>query len=505
MSVLRTKPIRDVLAQGSDEGGEPRSRLRRRLGALDLMGFGIGIVIGTGIFTLTGIEAKNHAGPGVVVSFAIGGVVALLAALCYAELAASVPTAGSAYTYAYATMGEIVAWIIGWDLLLEFALGSAVVARGWSGYLADLFGLPSAWFAEEGSVVNLGAIAIVLILGVVATVGIRESARITNLLVLVKVAICVFIVVAGLFLVKATNLSPFIPAAEPAGGGEDGVRQPVTQAIFGLEPSVFGFAGVLTAAAVVFFAYTGFEAVANLGEETRKPRRDLPLGLLGTLLISTVLYIGVSLVVVGMVRYTDIDEGAPIASAFKAAGAGWAAVLVSIAAIAGLTSVILVELVAMGRIGFAIARDGLIPPSIARVHPRWGTPYRISAIVTVGVALLAGFLPLAALADLVSIGALGAFLLVSVAVPTLRRRRPELERPFTVPFSPVLPIVSALACFYLMLNLSVETWLRFLAWMLLGAAIYFGYGHRRNRLARREAGGAGVVPGRRPVEQLGRG
>jgi APA family basic amino acid/polyamine antiporter len=336
-------------------------------------------------------------------------------------------------------------------------------------------------------VVNLGAIAIVLILGVIGIVGIRESARVTNLLVLVKVAICVFIVVAGAFFVKAANLSPFIPTTEPAGGGEDGIRQPVTQAVFGLEPSIFGFAGVLTAAAVVFFAYTGFEAVANLGEETRKPRRDLPLGLLGTLGISTVLYIGVSLVLVGMVRYTDIDEGAPIASAFEAVGAGWAAILVSIAAVAGLTSVILVDLVAMGRIGFAIGRDGLIPPSIAKIHPRWGTPYRISAIMTIGVALLAGFLPLSALADLVSIGALCAFVLVSIAVPILRRKRPELERPFKVPFSPVLPIVSALACLYLMLNLSVETWLRFLAWMLLGGLIYFGYGHRKNRLARREA------------------
>ncbi|WBB66273.1 amino acid permease [Micromonospora sp. WMMD812] len=487
LSVLRTKPISDVLAQGEADGVDGRPGLKRRLGGLDLTGFGIGIVIGTGIFTLTGIEARDSAGPGVVISFAIAGVVALLAALCYAELASSVPTAGSAYTYAYATMGEIVAWIIGWDLLLEFALGAAVVARGWSGYLAELLDLPTTWFGEEGSLVNLGAIAIVLVLGVIGIVGIRESARVTNVLVLVKVAICVFVVVAGLFFVKAANLTPFIPPAEPAPDGEGGLRQPVTQAIFGLEPSVFGFVGVLSAAAVVFFAYTGFEAVANLGEETRNPHRDLPLGLLGTLLISTVLYVGVSLVVVGMVRYTDIDAGAPIASAFESVGAGWAAILVSIAAIAGLTSVILVDLVAMGRIGFAIARDGLIPPSIARVHPRWGTPYRISAIMTVGVALLAGLLPLSALADLVSIGALCAFVLVSVAVPILRRTRPELERPFRVPFSPVLPIVSALACLYLMLNLSVETWLRFGAWMLLGAVIYFGYGYRKNRLARAAA------------------
>ncbi|MEV4464318.1 amino acid permease [Micromonospora echinofusca] len=241
-----------------------------------------------------------------------------------------------------------------------------------------------------------------------------------------------------------------------------------------------GWSGRWKGAAVVFFAYTGFEAVANLGEETKRPRRDLTLGLLGTLLISTVLYIGVSLVVVGMVPYDQIDRGAPIAAAFNAVGAEWAGILVSIAAVAGLTSVILVDLVAMGRIGFAISRDGLIPPSIAKVHPRWGTPYRISAVMTVAVALLAGFLPLSALADLVSIGALAAFVLVSVAVPILRRKRPDLDRPFRVPFSPVLPIFSALACFYLMLNLSVETWLRFAAWMLLGVLIYFGYGYRRN-------------------------
>ncbi|WBB79062.1 amino acid permease [Micromonospora sp. WMMD882] len=485
VSVLRTKPIKDVIAQSEADGTDGGPGLKRRLGARDLTGFGIGIVIGTGIFTLTGLEAREHAGPGVVLSFAIAGLVALLAALCYAELASSVPAAGSAYTYAYATMGEIVAWIIGWDLLLEFALGAAVVARGWSGYLAELFDLPAAWFGEEGGVVNLGAIGIVLLLGVVAIVGVRESARLTNVLVLVKVAICVFVVIAGAFFVKAANLTPFVPPSEEAGSGEGGIRQPVTQLIFGMEPSVFGFAGVLTAAAVVFFAYTGFEAVANLGEETKNPRRDLPLGLLGTLVIASVLYIGVSLVLVGMVPYTEIDRGAPIASAFESVGAGWAAILVSIAAVAGLTSVILVDLVAMGRVGFAIARDGLIPPAVAKVHPRWGTPYRISAVMTVVVALLAGFLPLTALADLVSIGALCAFVLVSLAVPILRRTRPELERPFRVPFSPVLPVVSALACLYLMLNLSVETWLRFLAWMLLGALIYFGYGHRRNRLAQR--------------------
>jgi APA family basic amino acid/polyamine antiporter len=489
-SVLRTKPVEDVLAQAGDPAGASGHegvghRLTRRLGAKDLMGFGIGIVIGTGIFTLTGVEAKQHAGPGVVISFGIAGLVSLLAALCYAEMASAVPTAGSAYTYAYATIGEIFAWIIGWDLILEFALGAAVVARGWSGYLANLFDLPPELFSEKATV-NVGAIAIVLVLGVVAMVGIRESARVTNALVVVKVAICAFVVIAGLFFVDKANLMPFIPPAEPVKEGTSGLAQPLSQALFGLEPTAFGFAGVLTAAAVVFFAYTGFEAVANLGEETRNPSRDLPVGLLGTLGLCTVLYMGVSFVITAMVDYRQIDESAPIASAFDAVGAGWASALISIAAVAGLTSVILVDIVAMGRIGFSMGRDRLLPPAIAKVHPTWGTPYRITAIVIVGVALLAGLVPLGTLANLVSIGTLFAFIVVSVAVPILRRTRPEMKRPFRVPFSPVIPVLSALACLYLMTNLSIETWLRFAVWMVIGVALYFAYGRRNARLAQRE-------------------
>ncbi|MEV4349687.1 amino acid permease [Actinoplanes sp. NPDC049596] len=473
MSILRTKAVEDVLA---GEGG-----LRRRLGPFSLMGFGIGIVIGTGIFTLTGVEARDHAGPAVIVSFALAGVASLLAALCYAELASSVPTAGSAYTYAYATMGEVFAWIIGWDLVLEFALGAAVVARGWSGYLASLFDLPTSLFGED-SVVNVGAIVITLLLGAVATVGIKQSSRVTNVLVVVKVGICLFVVVAGLFFLKAANLTPFVPPARPADESASGLTQPLSQLLFGIEPSAFGMTGVLTAAAVVFFAYTGFEAVANLGEETRKPSRDLPLGLFGTLGVSAVLYVAVSFVVVGMVDYRSIDPGAPIASAFESVGAGWAAHLVSIAAVAGLTSVILVDIVAIGRIGFAMSRDRLLPPAVGRVHPRWGTPYRITIGVTAGVALLAGFVPLSSLANLVSIGTLFAFVTVSLAVPVLRRTRPQLERPFRVPLSPVVPVLSALACLYLMTNLSVETWLRFLAWLVVGLGVYLLYGHRHASL-----------------------
>ena len=486
-SIFRTKPVEDVLAQGGDPGTESSSvgGLKRRLGAGDLMGFGIGIVIGTGIFTLTGIEAKNHAGPGVVVSFAIAGFVSLLAALCYAEMAAAVPTAGSAYTYAYATIGEVFAWIIGWDLILEFALGAAVVARGWSGYMQQLFDLPTSLFGETAPV-NLGAVAIVLVLGVVAVVGIRESARVTNTLVAIKVAICFFVIVAGAFFVKGANLTPFIPPAEPVAANVSGIKQPLGQAVFGIEPTAFGFAGVLTAAAVVFFAYTGFEAVANLGEETRRPSRDLPLGLLGTLGICTVLYIGVSLVITGMVPYGELNEGAPIASAFESVGAGWAATLISIAAVAGLTSVILVDIVAMGRIGFSMGRDRLLPPAVAKVHPRWGTPYRITMGTIVLVALLAALIPLKDLADLVSIGTLFAFVVVSLAVPILRRTRPDMKRPFRVPFNPVIPVLSALACLYLMTNLSLETWSRFLVWMLVGFVVYFTYGRRNARLAQRD-------------------
>jgi APA family basic amino acid/polyamine antiporter len=484
VNLFRRKSVERI---GRDARGESPDggvgRLRTDLSARHLVGFGIGIVIGTGIFTLTGVEARDTAGPAVVLSFAIAGVVAVLAALCYAELAASVPTAGSAYSYAYATVGELIAWIIGWDLFLEFALGAAVVARGWSGYVGNLLDLPPNLFGEEGTTVNAGAALIVVLLTVVAALGIRESARVTSALVIVKVAVCVFVIVAGAWFVRGANLTPFIPPARPAEGA-NGLTQPLIGVLAGLEPAVFGIGGVLTAAAVVFFAYTGFEAVANLSEETKRPGRDLPLGLLGTLGLATVLYIGVSFVLVGMVHYTDIDPGAPIADAFDQVGLGWASALVSLAAVAGLTSVILVDLITMTRIGFAMGRDGLLPPSLAQVNPRTGTPLRMTLLFAALVLVMATFVPLGTLAGLVSIGTLFAFLLVSVAVPILRRTRPELHRPFRVPLSPWIPLLSALACLYLMLNLSVETWLRFLAWLAAGLVVYGVYGYRHSRLNR---------------------
>ncbi|MER7013761.1 amino acid permease [Saccharopolyspora sp. NPDC000359] len=477
MSVFRTMPVEDILTRGEHSG------LIRRLTGKDLIGFGIGIIIGTGVFTLAGIEAKDHAGPGVVLSFVIGGVVAALAALCYAELSSAVPTAGSAYTYGYATLGELFAWIIGWDLLLEFALGAAVVSRSWSGYVANLLGLPPEWFGEDAAV-NVGAILIIAALTAVAVIGIRESSWVTNGLVIVKVAVCVLVVVAGLFFFNGAHLDPFIPPAQPAAETASPLEQPLVQVLLGMEQSMYGIGGVFTAAAIVFFAYTGFEALANLGEETKRPKRDLPVGLLGSLIVCTLLYVLVAIVLSAMVDYQQIDEGAPLAAAFQSVGQPWVAALISLGAVTGLTSVMMVELVTIGRIGFAMSRDGLLPPKLSQVHPKWGTPHRMTIGGAVVIMLLAGFIPISELADMVSIGALSGFVIVSLAVPVLRRTKPDLPRPFRVPLSPWLPVLSALACLYLMTNLDIITWLRFAAWLVLGLLIYFGYGYRHATLSK---------------------
>lgn len=493
MDLLRKKNVDDVIHQNDDtEEASGHGKLRQHLSALDLVGFGIGIVIGTGIFTLTGLQARDNAGPSVTISFLIAGAVALLAALCYAELASAVPTAGSSYTYSYTTIGEIFAWIIAWDLILEFALGSAVVARGWSGYLAGVFDLPKKWFAEDGSVVNVGAIAIVLVLGLVAMRGIRESAWVTNGLVVVKVVVCVFVIAVGAFYVKTGNLVPFIPDSRPpeGAGSEGGLHAPLWQFVTGIEPATFGITGIFVAAAVVFFAYSGFEAVANLGEETRKPERDMPLGLLGTLGVCTALYVGVCLVITGMVHYSELSRGDAVADVFDQVGLEWAGILIGIAAVAGLTSVILVDLVAMPRIGFALARDGLLPDAFRRIHPTWGTPVLMTGLTVVAVALLAGFIPISVLAEMVSIGTLFAFVVVAIAVIVLRRTQPDMNRPFRTPWVPFLPIVTVFACVGLMASLKVDTWLRFIVWLVLGFIVYFAYGYRHshlNKAARKEA------------------
>jgi APA family basic amino acid/polyamine antiporter len=486
-SARRIKSVEDSIRDTE----EPEHQLRKNLSALDLTVFGVGVIIGTGIFVLTGEVAKTDAGPAVAISFVIAGVVCGLAALCYAEFASTVPVAGSAYTFSYATLGEFIAWIIGWDLVLELALGAATVSVGWSGYLNQLLGdlgipLPNS-IAGETATVNIPAIFIALVMTGVLILGIKLSSRVTSVIVAIKIAIVLLVIVVGLFYVKAANYSPFIPPAQPPASQGGGLSAPLIQSIFGFAPSTFGVGGILAGAAIVFFAFIGFDIVATAAEETRNPKRDLPRGIIGSLVICTLLYVAVSLVVVGMQKYTELSVTAPLADAFRSVGLPFFSGVISVGALAGLTSVVMILMLGQSRVLFAMSRDHLLPPAAAAVHPRWGTPYKITIITGVVVAVLAGFLPLSTLAELVNIGTLFAFVLVSIGVIILRRTRPDLPRAFRVPAVPVLPILSALASFYLMLNLPGETWIRFAVWMVVGIIVYALYGRRRSRLA---AGGA---------------
>ncbi len=474
---------------------EPEHRLKKNLSGLDLAVFGVGVIIGTGIFVLTGEVAKTTAGPAVAISFVIAGVVCGLAAVCYAEFASTVPVAGSAYTFSYATLGELLAWIIGWDLVLELALGAATVAVGWSGYLNQLLGdlgipLPTS-IAGETATVNIPAIVIVALMTAVLVLGIKLSSRVTSVIVAIKVAIVLLIIVLGLFYLTADNYTPFVPPAEPAAEGESGWRAPLIQ-LLGFSQGTFGWGGVIAGASIVFFAFIGFDIVATAAEETKDPRKDLPRGIIGSLVICTLLYVAVSLVVVGMQPYTELSTEAPLAEAFSSVGLSFVSSLISVGALAGLTSVVMILMLGQSRVLFAMSRDHLLPPALAAVHPRYGTPYRITIGTGVVVALLAGFLPLSTLAELVNIGTLFAFVLVSLAVIVLRRTRPDLHRAFRVPLVPFLPIVSALACLYLMLNLPADTWVRFAIWMLLGFVVYFAYGRGHSRLAGAEGEAAAV-------------
>jgi APA family basic amino acid/polyamine antiporter len=476
----RIKTVEDSIR----DTDEPEHRLRRHLSGLDLTVFGVGVIIGTGIFVLTGVVAKTAAGPAVAISFVIAGVVCGLAALCYAEFASTVPVAGSAYTFSYATLGEFMAWVIGWDLVLELALGAATVSVGWSGYLNQLLGdlgipLPTS-IAGETATVNIPAIVIALLISGVLILGIKLSSRVTSVIVAIKVAIVLLVIAVGIFYVEAANYTPFVPPAQPTETGS-GLTAPLIQTLFGFAPSTFGVGGILAGAAIVFFAFIGFDIVATAAEETKDPKRDLPRGIIGSLAICTALYVAVSLVVVGMQQYTELSESAPLADAFRSVGLPFFSGVISVGALAGLTSVVLILMLGQSRVLFAMSRDRLLPRGLAAVHPRYGTPYKITLITGVIVALLAGFVPLGTLAELVNIGTLFAFVLVSIGVIILRRTRPDLPRSFRVPLMPVLPILSALACLYLMLNLPGETWIRFVVWMVLGVVLYFLYGRRRSR------------------------
>lgn len=482
MSVLRTKSVEQSIADTQ----EPEFRLKKSLSALDLTVFGVGVVIGAGIFTLTGRAAHEVAGPAVVISFVVAAIACGLAAMCYAEFASTVPVSGSAYTFSYASLGELFAWIIGWDLILEMFLGASVVAQGWSAYLGTLMaqlGAPIPAAIGYGGTVDLMAVILVLVLGVLITIGIRESLRVNLVLVAVKLFIVLFVIIAGLLFVNPANYSPFVPDPAPRETAT-GLTQPLLQFFSGIEPTAFGVGGIFAGAALVFFAYIGFDVVATTAEETKRPQRDLPIGIIASLAICTVLYGAVALVVTGMVPYRELDPAAALANAFTFHGQTWMATVISAGAVAGLTTVVLTLMIGATRIIFAMSRDALLPRRLAKVHPRFRTPWVISAIVTVIVAVVAGFTPVGVLEEMVNIGTLSAFVLVSVGVIVLRRRRPDLPRGFRVPLNPWLPGLSAIVCVYLMLNLTVETWLRFLIWLALGFVIYFAYSRRHSRLGK---------------------
>jgi len=484
MDVFRTKSIELSL----EDTEHPEYKLKRRLTALDLTVFGVGVIIGAGIFTLTGRVAQAYAGPGVVFSFVLAAICCGLAALCYAEFSSTVPVSGSAYTFSYATLGELVAWIIGWDLLLEMMLGASVVAQGWASYFEtflDQIGITWPESLGYGDTFNLAAFLLVIVLTVLISYGIKESLRVNLVLVGVKIFIVLFVIVAGIGFVNADNYKPFVPPSQPVEGGTEWLHTPLMQLVTGA-PHAYGVAGVIFAASLVFFAYIGFDVVATTAEEAAHPQRDLPRGIIGSLVICTILYVAVALVITGMVPYEDINPDAALATAFIDQGKDGFATLIAAGAVAGLTTVVMTLMIGAVRVTFAMSRDNLMPRSIGQVSRSTGTPVRLTLAIGLVVALVASLTPVGRLEEMVNIGTLTAFFLVSLSVPILRRNRPDLERSFRVPWSPWLPWLSALICLFLMVNLTAETWLRFLIWMAVGFAIYFVYGYRNSRVGKGE-------------------
>ncbi len=479
MGLATRKTIHQLQAEAS------KPTLRRALGPLNLTALGIGSVIGTGIFVLTGTAASQNAGPALVISMIIAAVACAFAGLCYAELASMIPVAGSAYTYAYASSGEFVAWIIGWDLILEYALSGATVAVGWSGYLVSFLrdlgiAFPPALtvapnasaVAADGSVVpgvfNLPAAAIVFLVTALLVIGIRQSANTNTALVVLKTAVLILFVALGAAYVRRENLVPFIPPNT----GEFGH---------------FGVSGVFRGAAIMFFAYVGFDAVSTAAQEARNPQRDMPIGILASLFICTVIYIAVAVVLIGIVPYRRLNVADPIAIGIDATGLTWFSPVVKVSALFGLFSTILVQLLGQTRIFFSMSRDGLLPPLFGRVHTRFRTPHLSTLLTGSVMAIAAGLLPLGVLSQLVSIGSLLAFLLVCIGVLLLRKTAPAVERPFRVPWVPWVPILGGLSCLAQMVSLPWSTWERLLVWLVLGWAIYFLYSrqHARDlRLAR---------------------
>src|SRR5512133_988310 len=519
--LFSTKPFKQLMHHANEENG-----MKRALSATNLTTLGIGAIIGAGIFVLTGQAAAQYAGPGIVISFIISGIACGFAGLCYAEFASMIPIAGSAYTYSYATLGEFLAWIIGWDLILEYLFAASTVALGWSGYVVSFLKdlhifIPPQYTGAVGSVlvnvpdlgwkpltaafaqtlaasgiqvdtlahvtcvINLPAMFIVALLTTLLVIGIRESANFNNVMVITKVSVIILFIAIGFMFVKSANWHPFIPAnkVESAPMSQFGGLWGWLKA-YSHEFGKFGISGVLRGAGVIFFAYIGFDAVSTAAQEAKNPQRDMPVGILGSLGISTVLYILVAIVLTGIVSYTTLNVADPVAVGVDAMGKGmfWLRPIVKIAAIAGLSSVILVMLMGQPRIFYSMSKDGLLPPVFSKVHPRFKTPY-VSTIITGTVAMIiAGILPISILGELVSIGTLLAFIIVCLSVMVLRKSKPNIERPFKTPWVPVVPILGALICFVQMAALPLDTWLRLIIWMAIGFAIYFFYGIKHSKI-----------------------
>jgi len=475
--------IRKPLAQLFEEAEKNEHGLKRHLNAWNLILLGVGCVIGAGIFVITGTASANYAGPSLVISFLLSAMGCVFAGLCYAEFASMIPISGSAYTYGYATMGEFIAWIIGWDLILEYLFGAATVAVGWSGYMNSFLNdlgiyLPKAisdcpyiidvngWHST-GSFVNFPAVFIVLLMTALLVVGIKESARLNNIIVLIKVSVILLFIGFGLSHIDVANWVPFIPENT----GEFGH---------------FGWSGILTGAGVIFFAYIGFDAVSTTSQEAINPKRDMPIGILVSLAVCTVLYVAVSLTLTGIVNYKDLNVPAPIALAIDHAGTSllWLAPIVKIGAIAGLTSVVLVLLLGQSRVFFTMATDGLLWKSFAKVHPKFKTPYITTIVTGIACALIAGVFPIGLLGEMVSIGTLLAFVIVCIGIIVLRKSEPDAPRSFKTPWVPFVPIMGILVCVVEMAALPFDTWARLLIWMAIGFVIYFTYGRKHSKVRR---------------------
>jgi APA family basic amino acid/polyamine antiporter len=485
------KPLDMLLEEARSE-----HRLRRVLGPVQLSSLGVGAIIGTGIFVLVGVAAHDRTGPALMLSFVAAGLTCIFAALCYAEFASMVPVAGSAYTYAYATLGELFAWIIGWDLILEYAVASSTVAHGWSHYFQDFlrfFGIqlpfvftnaPFDFDPATGALVGTGtwfdlpAIVITILVTIVLVKGIQESATFNTVIVVVKLAIVLFVIVVGAWYINPANWTPFAPF------GYTGVSFFGTT-LFGQTGPAGEPVGMLAGAAIVFFAYIGFDSVSTHAEEARNPSRDVPIGIMVSLVLCTTLYIAVAAVITGMVRYDQINIDAPVSDAFRQVGLPWAQLLIAIGAVAGITSVLLVMMLSQPRIFLAMARDGLLPANFfGAVHERFRTPWKSTILTGVMVAIMAALLPLRVLAELVNIGTLLAFVIVCVAVLIMRHTHPEAHRPFRVPLFPYVPILGILSCLLLMFSLPPENWVRLGIWLAVGLLIYFAYSRKHSLLGK---------------------